>query len=297
MKFDLVTVSMWLAGFLPLVILGAWLEFDWRRRKQTERPPQSEKLLRPPGWSLSLRLDKLQDAFLSRVLLPCGLCAMAGVSAALLGRLLAIGAPAAWLGGTALVFLALATAGAISLFQAFRLFREFHNVRLGLRGEQAVAETLHEAADAGFRIFHDVPGGDNWNIDHVAVGAPGVFLIETKARRRRASRNGKPEHVVGYDGRALHFPYGDDLKAIPQAERNARWLEEYLTKRIGERVNAQAVVVIPGWYVETGGNFPVKVMNADYLKKYLRSASGKIEPAQVRRLVAALDDKCRDVEF
>jgi hypothetical protein len=131
----------------------------------------------------------------------------------------------------------------------------------------------------------------------VAVGPRGVFVIETKARRRRAGRNGKFEHVVGYDGKALKFPTGDDFKAIRQAERNARWLEEYLTKRTIEAVNAQPVVVVPGWYVDTGGNFPVKVMNAEYLKKYLRSASGAIGPAQARRIIAALEDKCRDVEF
>ena len=31
------------------------------------------------------------------------------------------------------------------------------------------------------------------NIDQVAVGTGGAFLIETKARRRRASRNGPPD--------------------------------------------------------------------------------------------------------
>jgi hypothetical protein len=54
---------------------------------------------------------------------------------------------------------------------------------------------------------------------------------------------------------------------------------------------------IPGWYVETKGNYPVKVMNAVYLTKYLRSQSANMETAQLQRIVAALDDKCRDLEF
>jgi hypothetical protein len=297
MKLDPMTIFMWLAALLPALAMFAWVTLESRRQRKTEKPPQSEKLLRPAGHSLSLRLDLLQEALLIRFLLPCGFCAFAGVSAGLLGTLLGWNAPAVWIIGSAVVFVAFVIAGIVALFSAMRLYREFHNVRLGLRGEQAVAETLHEVADAGFRVFHDVPGGENWNIDHVAIGSRGFFVIETKARSRRASRNGKPEHVITYDGKALHFPSGDDLKAIPQAERNARWLEDYLTKRTGEPVKAQPVVAIPGWYVETGGNFPVKVMNAEYLKKYLRSASGNIEPAQVRRIIAALDDKCRDMEF
>jgi hypothetical protein len=38
-------------------------------------------------------------------------------------------------------------------------------------------------------------------------------------------------------------------------------------------------------------------MNAVYLTKYLRSQSANMETAQLQRIVAALDDKCRDLEF
>jgi hypothetical protein len=54
-------------------------------------------------------------------------------------------------------------------------------------------------------LTHDLPGGEKWNIDHVAVSTRGVFLIETKARRRRTSRNRQSEHVVVYDGKSLRF--------------------------------------------------------------------------------------------
>ena len=96
-------------------------------------------------------------------------------------------------------------------------------------------------------------------------------MIETKARRRRPSRNGQPEHVVIYDGKTLQFPAGYDAEAVPQAERNARWLSNYLTKKTGENVAIQALVVLPGWFVEQGkGNFNVKAMNAAYLAGFLR---------------------------
>ncbi len=60
----------------------------------------------------------------------------------------------------------------------------------------------------------------------------------------------------------------------------------------------QPLVVLPGWFVEQGkGNFNVKAMNAAYLAGFLRREDEKLEAAQVRRIIAALDEKCRDVEF
>jgi REP element-mobilizing transposase RayT len=38
-------------------------------------------------------------------------------------------------------------------------------------------------------------------------------------------------------------------------------------------------------------------LNTKYDEKFLRREDEKLEPAQVRRIIAALDEKCRDVEF
>jgi hypothetical protein len=191
------------------------------------------------------------------------------------------------------------TGSVLAALRAFHLFKEAQNIRLGLRGEQAVAEALNEAADSGFRAFHDLPAADNWNIDHVAVGTRGVFLIESKARRRRGSRNGQAAHEVIYNGEALQFPTCRDAKPIEQAKRNAKWLSNYLTKKTGESVQVAPLVVLPGWFVKISekGNFPVWVMNATFLPGYLQRQGEKIEPAQVRRIISAIDEKCRDVEF
>lgn len=289
--------TAWLAAFVPMLVLFVASYLDRQRRKHTEKAPQEEKLLRPPGHSLAIRLDEVQDALLTDLLWATGFCVLAEGAIACAASFLSLNLPLLWVAIPALLFLCLSSAGTWATLRVFRRAQEGRNIRLGLRGEQAVAETLHEVADCGFRAFHDLPGGEEWNIDHVAAGSRGVFLIETKARRRRASRNGQPRHVVAYDGKALQFPSGDDTKAIPQAQRNARWLADFLTKKTGEPVTVEPLVVVPGWYVESKGNFPVKVMNATYLAGYLRKQDEKLDPAQVRRIVAALDEKCRDVEF
>lgn len=179
------------------------------------------------------------------------------------------------------------------------LKKRIPHIKLGLRGEQAVAEALNEAAELGFRAFHDLQTGKVWNIDHVAVGTRGVFLIETKARRKRGASNGLAAHEVNYDGEFLEFPRCKTSEPIEQAKQNAKWLSNYLRNKTGEPVEVFPLVVLPGWFVKMPikGNFRVSAMNGNYLSGFLRRQGEKIAPPQVRRIITALDEKCRDVEF
>lgn len=298
MNTDLQLYSIFGAAFTPLVVLYFALDADRRRNKKNEKPPQDEKLLRPAGHSLAIRVEETQEKLLTDLLRAGALCGFAGVFLILMGQLVALHFSAKWVIPVFITTVLFAALGIAATLRTLKHFREGQNIRLGLRGEQAVAEVLHEVGDAGFRAFHDLPGGDDWNIDHVAVGSRGVYLIETKARRRRQSRNGKKAHVVLYDGKTLEFPFWKDTETIPQAQRNARWLSNYLEKKTGEPVEVQPLVVLPGWFVEQGkGNFAIKAMNANYLAKYLRVRPETIQPTQVRRLITALDEKCRDLEF
>jgi len=57
--------------------------------------------------------------------------------------------------------------------------------------------------------------------------------------------------------------------------------------------------VLPGWYVEraTADTKGIAVMNATYLKKFLTNQPAQLPPAQVRRIITALDEMCRDLKF
>jgi hypothetical protein len=259
-------------------------------------PPQTEKLLRP-GYSLSVKLDKYSDELLTDCCVTMALCAMAEALAQTTAVAMNV-VSTSWVLLFAGLFLASALITGFRVIRTANRFGDMRNLRLGLRGEQAVAEALNEAGDCGYRSFHDVePREGGWNIDHVVVGTRGVFLIETKARNRRTSRGDQPRHVVTYDGRCLSFPSGDDMKAVPQVERNARWLTDFLAKKTAEPVNVEGIIVVPGWYTESKGNYPVKVMNANYLVKFLRKQPERIDVKQVQRIAGVLDDLCRTIEF
>ena len=292
-------ICVWLAALAPLVCLVAAIVLDRERRKKSERPPQSEKLLRPPGYSLAQRLDACVDKTLDDMLVACGLSAIAGLFVWILTFCLAHNAPFIWLAGSALALTLFLVASALSAVRAFRRYQDAQNMKLGLRGEQAVAEALNEAAENGFRAFHDLQTDKVGNLDHVAVGTRGVFLIETKARRKRSAGNGLAAHEVSYDGEALQFPHGRDAEAIEQAKRNAAWLSDYLRQETGEPVEVFPLVVLPGWFVKKAerGNFRVEVMAAKFLPGFLARQPEKITPEKRRQIIYMLDKKCRDVEF
>ena len=57
----------------------------------------------------------------------------------------------------------------MSFFSAFFVIwlvskaKQYRSVRLGCLGEQMVAEELDPLREDGYGIFHDFPGGPNWN--------------------------------------------------------------------------------------------------------------------------------------
>lgn len=140
-------------------------------------------------------------------------------------------------------------------------------------------------ADNFARQFHDLNRGERL---HRIGRRITQWLEQSGAHQHRDVVFSQPQHCGGL----CHIQHGW------QAERNARWLSNHLTKKTGENVSIQALIVLPGWFVEQGkGNFNVKVMNAAYLAGFLRRQDENLDPAQVRRLITALDEKCRTLEF
>src|SRR5690606_17037137 len=91
-------------------------------------------------------------------------------------------------------------AAAVCTVMAWRVGQKIRTTRLGLLGEQSVAEQLQSLWTDGYRIFHDVPGDGEWNVDHVVVGPAGVFAIETKARTKRPGNRGERDYEAVFDG-------------------------------------------------------------------------------------------------
>ncbi len=300
------------AGLVTATVVSVLRLRKWRRDARNERPPQSEKLLRPAGYSAMNRMDKAADALMDALVQAVSAGLVLGLT---LGTFYPIFQGLAsghflfaqiWtppLRDPAIASAALAVVALSWLLwkgrAVLKLAADVRNWRFGLRGEQAVAEKLADRslAAAGYSAFHDVPGTGDWNIDHIVVGPGGVFVLETKARPRRKAKRQQPEHVVEFDGSVLQFPSCYDDEAVKQVERNAKWVREFLEAFPPKNIPVQPVIVLPGWFVKTQGNFRVKVMNANYLISFLKQAKPFFTIEQLEPIIQRLDERCRTVEF
>jgi hypothetical protein len=98
--------------------------------------------------------------------------------------------------------------------KAERLQKSAERWERGAEGEQATASALDALPGEVWTVFHDVrwPGRRYANVDHVAVGPPGVFVIDSKnwsgtiaVRNHVLRQNGRPreEAVAGAAEAAL----------------------------------------------------------------------------------------------
>ncbi|MBA3560439.1 MAG: NERD domain-containing protein [Gemmatimonadaceae bacterium] len=201
-----------------LLLAGAVLGLiHWKERKK--RLPFTQKILRPPGESLRLRLieldEKLNDRFVQLFLSAYSPLVLAGL-VALQGVRATIGA---WIAVAAIAVIA-------SVWSAYRLWEMINlrrRIRLGFEGERHVGEALNQLMLVGYRVFHDFLITDKprsiRNIDHVVIGPNGVFAVETKTRRKMKGENGAKVTLLD---NALQYPWGVDRRDLTQAQRTRR---------------------------------------------------------------------------
>jgi hypothetical protein len=183
-----------------------------------------------------------------------------------------------------------------SVFFGIRLskhIRQRANYRLGFEGERFVGEELSCLIFHGFEIYHDVPF-DGFNMDHVLVGPRGVFLIETKTRRKPVDEGGKKEFRVVFDGKCMQWPWGSDSYGIDQAKNNAKTLATWLSSASGESVWATPILTLPGWMVDRKAPFDgIYVLNPKEIYGVCSTSPEKLTEPQIRRICHQLDQKCR----
>jgi hypothetical protein len=285
---------------LPLLPMGVGLVLiaglaqlvRWQRRRRRKVPPFTQQLERFPGQTLLARLDALMEEITIQaatlLVLPTVLYAI------YISHLYFAVRPVTWVGVLGLVGISGGFA-AFSLAQLHRLLGERRDLRLGYLGEAAVGHALNGLMRAGFHVFHDFPAED-FNIDHVVVGANGVFAVETKVHPKPPRDDGRRQAVVEYDGRALRFPDGYDSDMTVQAQTRAQWLSTWLSAAVGEPLAARAVLALPGWFVKRTTPEGLPVVNPGQFESLFRHIPPRaLSPEQITRIVHQLEQKCRDV--
>jgi hypothetical protein len=119
---------------------------------------------------------------------------------------------------------ALAAAAGVGWLLRFRVTAETAAWRRGAKGERRTARALRPLLRAGWAVLHDVAiPGSRANGDHLLVGPPGVFLVDSKAWHGRIT--------LGPDGSARHdgHPMDGTLATV-------RWEADQLTTALGAPV-------------------------------------------------------------
>lgn len=194
--------------------------------------------------------------------------------------------------GTVVIFLFCAIASAVVQRKLAPLVKRRAAYRLGFHGERFVAEELNQLMADGFRVFHDVPF-ETHNVDHVVVGASGVFAIETKAKRKKI-QHGDERHIVVFTGKRLEFPGGWNIAWLDQARLNAKTLSQWLRSATAEPVSAAPILTIPGWWIEPKGAGDVHVLNPKQIRGLIRSLpQNALDSGQIQRITHQLEEKCK----
>lgn len=280
----------------PLLVFLVVLVIKRQEAGDDRRSPLKEKLLHQPGSQARAKYDELGTEYMSlmAVLALIGPLAMltmllprvqwARLQLTMLDWGLAIGVPIGI---------------AMYIRKLVALRTERCKWRAGMLAEMATAQELDRLRSEGVMVFHDLPTGQAFNIDHVLIGSSAVYAVETKSRRKAGQ--GRASANVVYDGRSLTFSgRWSETKPLEQARAQARWLEEYLRRATGEATPVIPVLCIPGWFVETDKHAhqtDVKVINPKMTRLF--SSSGRrpgLEASRRMRIEHALSQCYPELE-
>jgi hypothetical protein len=231
--------------------------------KPKTKSPLKGKPLRNPGQSLDEELERLvDDNVVPYIYFSLFMVLFAGLAWA--WRLLGSEPnPILW-------SIVAVIAVLYSTYRVLRIRERARQLKLGRDGEREVGQNLELLRESGCIVFHDVIG-EGFNIDHVVLSQSGIFTIETKT----FSKPAKGKAIINYDGKKVLLGGREiDRDILGQAAAQRRWLRHILGESTGKQFPVRAVIVFPGWYVESAGRagqFEVWVLNPSALPKFIEN--------------------------
>lgn len=286
---------------IPVLVVRMAIRDVFERERQGKKAPFTQKLLRPAGESLRLKIAEIEDTMHDHFLLMCCLAAAPAITTIVYDKIS--------VGGRFVFYITVPCLLWIGAAWQWRKIAKLRNTlrihRLGFDGERYIASELDLLMRQGYRVFHDFviddrPGGcaTDFNIDHIAVGPAGIIAFETKTRRKPKDQDGKPARVR-FDGCALSFDGGPlETEAMEQAENNAKELRRWLEARLPFQVRPRSMLMIPGWWVDDeGGREDLKVYNGKHVARQIAKLPNSIRNERELELISRqLENHCRDVD-
>lgn len=209
-------------------------------------------------------------------------------------RILGFGLVVAIIGATVLVVVSALYGAVILLFDVVLVMSAFVTPnsitawQIGAGGEVRTGRLLAPLEADGFRILHDrkIPRARSANIDHIVLGPPGVFVVETKSYSGSLQIRGDEIFVAGRRKNGW----------IDEVNREALAVQTALAAELAALgLTVQPVICVhradlPWFKSEVRG---VRVVSGKDLISRLSKADPVLPPADVERLAALADARLR----
>jgi hypothetical protein len=155
----------------------------------------------------------------------------------------------------------------------------------GAEGEQKTQGALAALDDSRWSVVHDVPCRRG-NYDHIVVGRPGVFLLDSKNPRGTV-------HMRGGEPYLRRPSYPDADKRYPwlrsSALAGAASLKEDIEGHTGQRQWVQAVVVLWSGFEEgIDENEKCVLIHGSRLRDWLEDQADRLEADTAAKLTAGV---------
>jgi hypothetical protein len=293
------------SAFIIVFVASCWIHRKFKHlvaeEKAWSRTPFGEKMLRPAGEGLRLKLEEIHDEMMEVAMLLAVF-----VVAPIFGALIIMQKLSWYSIGTWVIVSGVAYYLTFNQWKKLLVLRRRRKkYQLGFDGERYIAEKTIPLVRMGYRVFHDFEvdwlPGKRFNIDHIAIGPNGVFVIETKARKKRNGEmaDGKESHVLKVTGGKICFPLEQPTdEPITQARMNAEVLGKWIAGSSGKNMPVFPVLAFPGWWVEDQEKGDVRVISGNGIEKCLPhfGESGILDEREVARISDVIEKKCRNVE-
>jgi len=190
----------------------------------------------------------------------------------LVASFLTVSAGLAWAGAMAMVALLLFLGAVLQIPQTTEAWRK------GAVGERRTARALAGLEEAGFVSLHDLRvSGLAGNVDHVAIGPSGVWVIETKALRGK----------VVIEGDHLRIGGRHQDRIVDQVYREAATVQVALRDLLDPlHLTVQPVICLHEaelpWFNKTVRG--VRLASSRQLQRLLRAGEPRLDAEAVQRL-------------
>jgi len=166
----------------------------------------------------------------------------------------------------------------VFIFRLFGAHSQERAWRRGAEGEEEVAWRLRKLGD-GWRILHSVPiGTGETDIDHVVIGPPGVFALNTK--------NHLGKRVTVYE-KAIYVS-GTKQPYLAKSRAEGKRATKILSNACNFPVTVTPMLVIMANELDVKGHpTDVHVVARKRVANWLANQAPRLEPAEIESIYAA----------